>query len=872
MPWFKRRASVSGAAAQGASALSVSNSTVLGNVTETGPIAGDVYFFGDSRHFGLEPLAAAADPLPVAKAREAPSRLLRASQRTVPFVGRESELAELSVWRDEPGLCSVRLIHGPGGQGKSRLLAAFGEASAADGWEVTQARLTPLAGGAAQLGSLSTAPGLLVVVDHAERWPVDDLLALVQTVLRLRCTVRVLLAARPADRWWISVQAELDDMNVEAGAIDLPPLGQQFDRRELFAAAVDSFAAVLGVSDVAGIAPSATIDQVEYESVLTMHMAALAAVSAHIDGGEAPADPIGISVYLLTRERQEWRKLYERKAVQTTGELMGQAVFTAILTRPVSDRLGTQALIRAGVVSAIETARQVVNDHRFCYPPADTAMVLEPLHPDRLGEDFLALQMPGSAWKDYPCDPWAGDAIGALLSFEDGAGPPLWARAAMTVLTEAAERWPHVQSKLSDLLQDEPRLATEASGPVLAAIAELPGIDMAALEAIERHFPERENHDLAIGIAGVATRLTAHRFEATDKPEEQAALMLALAVRLENAGDRRGALTSVSFAADTYGELAEHDPDSYEPELARSLIEVGKLSEDRQVSFEATAQAAAILKRLVAKDADRYEPYYARVLNNLGNHHPDPSVALQAAQDSVAIYRRLAQADPATYEPEYAGALGNLALRLAALRRPAEALTQADKALEIFKRLVTADRAGHEPEFAVMLNNLGMMAGTSQESLAATSQAVEIFRRLAAANPPKYDPLLAVSLDNLSLRHGDLKQDADARAGSGEAVEIWERLTKTDMVRYEHQLAAQSLKFARLCVAQHAELPAAKRAVEQALEIYQRMPFTQPGMILTDFDQVQCRFVGADVLDGLGRIEEAARIRKVLTDKGWKPC
>jgi tetratricopeptide (TPR) repeat protein len=864
MAWFKRRVGAGPAAAQ-----SVSNSTVLGTVTQTGPILGDAYFYGDSRHFGLEPFPPPAETLPVAKAQEAPSRLLRASQQTVPFSGREPELAELSAWCDEPGQCSVRLIYGPGGQGKTRLLAAFGEACVAGGWEVVQARLTPLAEGAAAMRG--TAPGLLVVADHAERWPVDDLLALVQTMLRLRCTVRVLLAGRPAGRWWISVRAELDDMNVQAGAIDLAPLSQHVDRRELFTAARDSFAAALGVGDAAAIAPPAAIDQAAYESVLTVHMAALAAVSVHIDGGQAPADPTGISEYLLTREREQWRKLYERKAVLTPEPLMGQAVFTAILTRPVSDRLGTQALIRAGVVSAIETARQVLNDHRFCYPPADKATVLEPLHPDWLGEDFLALQMPGSGWKDYEPDPWAGDALGALLAFEPGTDPPPWTRAAVTVLAGAAERWPHLQHRLSDLILDEPRLATGAGGSALAAIAELPGIDIAALEVIERHFPEGGNLDQDIGIAGVAARLTAHRLEATDKPEEQAALMLPLAARLENAGDPQAALVAVSFAAGTYGELAEHDPDSYEPQLARSLIEVGKLSDDPGASFEATEQAVKILKRLVAKDVDRYEPYYARALNNLGNHHPDLSQALQAAQDSVATYQRLAQADPATYEPEYAGALGNLARRLSALDQNAEALTQADKAVEIFKRLVAADRAAHEPQLAVLLNNLGTMAGTPQESVAATSQAVEIFRRLAAANPPKYDPVLAISLDNLSLRYADLKQDADARAASGEAAEIWERLTEADMVRYEPRLAAQWLKFARLCVAQHAELPAAKRAVEQALTIYQRMPATQTGLVFTDFEQVQCWFVDADILDGLGRTEEAARIRKPLTDKGWQP-
>ncbi len=814
----------------------VSNSWVAGAVNQVSDITGDVYFFGD-RRFGLEPFGLSVRSLTAAKAREAPSRLLRAELQVVPFTGRETELQELSAWRDQPGQCSVRLIHGPGGQGKSRLLGAFALACDADGWQVAQARLAPLTESAAKLGSQDAAAGLLVVVDHAERWPAEDVLAMIETVLRFRLPVRVLLAARPVGRWWTSIAAEFDDMDVDAAAIDLQPLGQQLDRRELFVAARDNFAAALGTDDVASVAPPADLDRIEYGSVLTVHMAALAAVSARIDGGQAPADPAGISAYLLKRERARWRKLHERQALQTTDLLLGQAVFTAVLTRSVSDRLGTQALIKGGVVSAIETARQVLNDHRFCYPPADSASVLEQLHPDRLGEDFLALETPGSGSDDYPAEPWADHAVADLLAIDEGSGPPPWTGTAITVMARAAERWPHLQLKLSALVQDKPQLAIAAGGPGLA----------------------------------VAVRLTADRFAATDKPAEQAELMLALATRLENAGDRQAAFTAAAFAADTYGELSRDDPDTFEPELARALLEKGKFSADRRTSFEAADEAVRILSRLVTGDASRYDPYYARALNNLANSHPDQSAGLQAAQDAVAIYDRLVQGDPATYEPEYAGALGNLAHRLMARRRPAEALAVTDQALQITKRLVAADQAAFEPQLAVLLNNLGIMAATPQEGLAATSQAVEILRRLAAANPPKHDQVLAVSLDNLSLRYIDLKQDADARAASREAATVWQRLTETDVVEFEPRLAAQWLKYARLCAADRAELPAALNAIDEALAIYRRMEFTQPGMIMTTFEQVQCRFVRADILDGLGRTEEAARVRKPLSDAGWKP-
>jgi len=838
---------------------SVSNSS--GVINQFANVEGDVIISGQSPRFGFRPFAPAAKRLAVAQAREMPSKLLHAAQETVTFTGREAELAGLSAWRDRAGACSVRLIHGPGGQGKSRLLAHFARECAEGGWPAWQARLAPGDSGQAELGLPATAPGLLVAVDYAERWPVDDLLALVETLVPAGRPVRVLLAARPAGRWWISVRAGLRELSVPADGIGLPPLGQQVDRSGLFAAARDEFAVALGVGvgDVADIAPPAAIDQAEYESVLTVHMAALAAVSARIDGGQAPADPAGISAYLLDRERTQWRKLHERHAVLTTEPVMGRAVFTAILTRPVSDRIGTQALIRGRVASMVENARQILDDHGFCYPPADVATVLEPLYPDRLGEDYLALETPGSGFDDY-ADPWAADAVGSLLAFEEGTDPPPWARAAMTALAGAAERWPHLQCLLADLLRGAPQLAKEVGGSAMAAIADFPCVDPEILEAIERQFPEGGNLDLDIGIAAVTARLTAHRLEATDKPEEQAALMFPLATRLENAGDRQGALEAVSFAADTYGELADHDPDAYQPELARALIELGKLTGDRRVCVQATEAAAQIYQRLVADHPGQYQPYLARALNNLGNHHPERSTARKAAEDAVGIYEQLVRADPAAYEDEYATALANLAHHLAVAGQTSQALTTADSALRISRRLAEADPAAHTSQLAMVLNNLGMLADTAERRLASASEAAQLYRGLAAANPVKYDLPLAMALGNLSLRYSDLKRGADALTASGEAVTVYQRLAGTDLVRYEPRLARQLLRFARLSVAERAELPAAEEAVEQALSICQRMPVTQPGLLFTDLE-AQCRSVKADVLDALGRTQEAARIR-----------
>jgi hypothetical protein len=54
---------------------------------------------------------------------ELPSRMLNARFAVVPFTGRDGDLAELHQWKGEGPRLAVRWLHGPGGQGKTRLAA-----------------------------------------------------------------------------------------------------------------------------------------------------------------------------------------------------------------------------------------------------------------------------------------------------------------------------------------------------------------------------------------------------------------------------------------------------------------------------------------------------------------------------------------------------------------------------------------------------------------------------------------------------------------------------------------------------------------------------------------------------------------------------
>ncbi|MEU5594765.1 hypothetical protein [Streptomyces sp. NPDC020298] len=73
---------------------------------------------------------------------------------------------------------------------------------------------------------------------------------------------------------------------------------------------------------------------------------------------------------------------------------MAHTVFTAALTGAMAyDRGAT--LLR--VLDLRSDPARLLADHGVCYPPADPGAVLEPLYPDRLAEDYLALTFPGHA-------------------------------------------------------------------------------------------------------------------------------------------------------------------------------------------------------------------------------------------------------------------------------------------------------------------------------------------------------------------------------------------------------------------------------------------------------------------------------------------
>jgi hypothetical protein len=563
---------------------SVSESIVFGDIFQV-EAAGDVVIRAERPLYRVEGFPAVPVVLSVTKARAQPSRLLLAQHAVVAFTGREQQLRDQATWLADREPVAVRLVYGAGGQGKTRLASRIAAAAAGDGWQVWQA----LHGGGPKTARLAwpTQTGsLLMVVDYADRWPASHLTALVRQLHslagRVGTVVRVLLLARSAGFWWSAVANEVGgELGVEADDQGLEPLGAVADRAALFTAARDAFAAGMDVGPVGHIQAPDRLGDGAFAQVLAVHMAALAAVDAYRHADSAPTDPEAISKYLLRRERAYWHELHARTEdkLSTAPQTMGRAAYVATLVGALPRDDAQTVLSQAGVTSTLETANQLLDDHRTCYPPARDDMVLEPLHPDRLGEDFLALTTPGHARDAAARDDWAATAPNRLLVGVQDEGVlllPSYTAQAVSVLIEVALRWPHIaQGQLYPLLREQPWLPLAAGSAAMARLADLGDVDIGVLEAIEQLFPSHRYFGLYAGIAAVTQRLTDHRLATTTDPAQRGRLYAALGSSLVDAGLREQALTACNQAVAAYRPLAAATPPACEPDLAMALNTLG---------------------------------------------------------------------------------------------------------------------------------------------------------------------------------------------------------------------------------------------------------------------------------------------------------
>ncbi|MFC1419140.1 tetratricopeptide repeat protein [Streptacidiphilus cavernicola] len=776
---------------------------------------------------------------------------------------------------------SARWLHAPGGQGKTRLAAEFAAQSAAAGWTVVTAThaLGTVLGrpGSHDLRTAGTT-GLLVIVDYADRWPRTHLLALLTNTLIRRGAIptRILLLARTADAL-PGLDAALAEYGISVSEHLLTPLPDRPGYRDaMFRAARDAFADCYGTVDPTAVQPPGPLDHPDLGLTLAIQMTALVAVDAHASGRRPPSGTADLTLYLLDRERKHWELLHTRatrttnpatsanttgpsaaptpRAYSTPSPVMNRAVFVATLTGAVPRATG--AALLTGATPGPDSnpnpdpssdPNPVLDDHAFCYPPADrtTGSVLEPLYPDRLAEDFVALTVPEHS-AAYPAQPWAAPTATAVLARrgDDRAAAP-WTGRTVLLLAAAAERWPHLgPACLYPLLADDPQLALDAGSAALSALAAVPDVDPAVLEAVDARCPLSRQLDLDIGIEAVTLRLTKHQLTLTEDPETRAGLYQRLAMRQHFAARYDDSHANTLRALDLLRPLADADPGRFDADLAGCL---GLLSTNlsalgaQDEALQPAKEAEELWRRLAEADTERHQadhgqalqlfgaqlaqaggaeaaarvtrravdvwrtaarsddPYdragLARSLHNLSavlSRLGEVGDALAAEEEALALLRRLAESAPARYEPDLARSLMNRAVVLSDAGQWQEASAIAREAVEILRRLVRINPALFEPSLAGALTNLAGVLGRTgahEEALACAEEAVATAREYAAVHPAAHEPALAAALNALAVRLADRGRYEPAVAAGEEAVRITRRLNARSRSAFQAGLA-----------------------------------------------------------------------------------
>ncbi|MBO3742201.1 tetratricopeptide repeat protein [Actinoplanes flavus] len=780
----------------------------------------DIHVFGNGQPLYLLanwPAEPASDP---AWLGQLPSRMLNARRAVVPFIGRDADLTKLRQWRDTGPRLGVRWLYGPGGQGKTRLAAQLAAESLAAGWKVIAASHGsdadwPQPG--SQDMTLAGTTGLLLILDYADRWLLSNLTWLFKNALlhQVGVRTRILMIGRSLDAW-PAVKGILDTHQADTSGHRLPDLPPDHGRTAMFTVARDKFAAIY--QQVPGTRPvdpahlytPSQLDDPDSEFGLTLavHMVALVAVDAAAYGERPPEGIDALTQYLLNRERLHWARLYHDgttdtgSGYQTPPADMNQAVFTAALTGAMDRPTGVALLQRLTTGTDPE---QLATDHTVCYPPtADhsdpiAATVLEPLYPDRLTEDFLALTIPGHTL-DYPTPDWAPTTATALLiQGPDEQNYTGYLARAVTFLAAAADRWPHLgDNYLYPLLHQHPDLAIRAGGTALMTLAAIRDIDIGLLETLEPLLPDGPHVDLDIAAAAISTALTPHRLADTTDPAQQALLHHNHACRLDNAGRREQILGPAEEAARIYRRLAEANPDAHLPALAMSLnslsLFLAKLGRWEQ-ALGVSEEAVDIYRRLAEANPNVYLPDLAMSVNNLGMRLAELGrweQALGVSEEAVRLRRPLAEANPNVYLPDLAMSVNNLGMRLAELGRWEQALGVSEEAVRLRRPLAEANPNVYLPDLAMSVNNLGMRLaelGRWEQALGVSEEAVRLRRPLAEANPNVYLPDLAMSVNNLGVCLSNLGRREQALGPAEETVGIYRRLAAANPDVYVPNLA-----------------------------------------------------------------------------------
>ncbi|MFD5090423.1 trypsin-like peptidase domain-containing protein, partial [Amycolatopsis thailandensis] len=530
----------------------------------------------------LQPLSDARSHVSAGQPVRSPAALLTAHRAVVPFRGRDEVLDDMHAWAAKPGV-GVWLLHGPGGQGKTRLAHEFATQLEEKGSAWATAWLNPSADVASigVLAALSSAT--LVVVDYAEN-RAEQLTALFTALSRVGSTeaVKVLLLARTAGAWWDELTATGGDTVRDIAELvrrqSLPALDTTPQARALtYQAAVTAFAtalrAVPSLSDQPWTEIAATLPEPADvpSTVLAVQMTALAdlidaAASSPVDLQTAP-DSTGPEDRVLTHERGYWKSTATAQGLLpglTLATLTDLVIATAALGPNTVDDIGAVVARVPGLADQSADRQTATRTWLLSVYPTDDDGTFVGLVPDRLVERLVGRSIMDTG---RTC---VVESLAAQVDAEE-------AKRLLTVCTRAAAhtvfsarvgnqvtQWCVEHADTLAVAVIDVATQVEAPLPLVRAIDQITAnnsVDTSLLERMNVAFPERSQIH-AEAAATVAEMLVDRQRQAVENnpglDDRKLGLYLnAFAGRLGILGRYEEALEVVTEAITVYRRLAK---------------------------------------------------------------------------------------------------------------------------------------------------------------------------------------------------------------------------------------------------------------------------------------------------------------------------
>lgn len=744
-------------------------------------------------------LAPLLDPATLERALRSPAMLLRADVEATPFRGRLQEWENLREWcTGAPSRnLAVRVLTGPGGQGKSRLVRRLvGAVQKEPGWvaglfrsNLADEDLSGLSTGGttgAALRALGNCTrSLLMVVDYAEsrpRW-IRRLIDRADEAARAGHTVRVLLVARSSGGWQLDpYDTDVATHEILAAALttELGPLDvTSDDRREAFAAALTGLAEHLGRTEghedydwgeLAAATPvPADMSGRRYATALNVQMEVLVAL---LQKGPSPLAVVpgeAVERTLLRHEERYWARTLAAGGDRPLPTPLMHRVVAAATLCGANDEDEAMAVVAR--VPALDPGRQW-----------ELAEAIGRLYPGS-GETYWGMLQPDRV-AEFQASLVVAEVPGLLPALMTGAAPAQQVQA-LTVLSRSVVAHANAdRTRQRDLVLQR-----------LGAVLERQNLTAEVLRASAAALPEASDA-LTRFAARLTDRLVERYRDPAQGPGDLDGLAWALgerAKRKERMGDLRTAVAAMDEAVAIQRARAAGGDPAQERLLAAALVQQSGFQWDGgawQTSLSLSEEAVRLCRKLERNTSEADPALLAKALNTLATGYEEDGrlpEAVTAAEESMTIRRELAERDPSGLEA-YAASLRTLAACWTTSGQTERGRRLAEQALTIDRRLAAENPDAHANTLARALNNLSWhywREGAHRARIRAASQeAVALRRRLAADNPDAYNDDLASCLVNLSTE----QPPEQALETLAEAMSLYELLADSPPVIRAHRL------------------------------------------------------------------------------------